>query len=315
MTILRPVYCVLAFSLLAGVGSAWAADDNPAPQTFDPRAVIAYQGDITLSQNEIDAAFSKLPESERLRFIRDGGKVDQLIRALLNRKVIAADAGREGYDQDPVVAALMGLEAEKALADNWLQKVVEDAPEADYEALAYEDYLANPDRYLSPETLDVSHILIGTEEHSGREAQELASNLRQQLLEDPSKFDDFVDEYSNDPAAAENDGRYPEMQRGMMVEPFEEAAFALKEPGDLSEPVQTEYGWHIIRLNARSGGERHEFEAVKEQAVAMARQRYLENYKGNYLRKVLRDPIVIPDESVEIMARRHFGENLEKAPN
>ena len=281
---------------------------------FDPAEIIAYQGDVVLSQVEIDAAFSKLAPEERLRFIRDGAKVDQLIRALLKRKVIAADAAKMGFDQDALIAARMQLEAQRELADAWLQKLLSEMPEADYETLAHEDYLANPDRYRSEPVLDVSHILIGTNERSVAEARAIAQSLESRLQADPAKFDELVTEYSDDPAKINNEGRYREMRPGMMAAPFEKAAFALQEPGEISDPVQTDYGFHIIRLNGRSGNELQEFSAVKEEAMAEARQRHLDSYRESYYRRVLSDPIVVPEGAVEIMARRHFGENLELAP-
>jgi len=294
------------------VATAVAEDSSPR---FDPAEVVAYQGDVVLSQNEIDAAFSKLPPEERLRFIRDGAKVDQLIRALLKRKVIAADAQKAAFDKDPIIAARVSLEADRELADAWMQKLLTEMPAIDYESLAREDYMANPDSYRGPEILDVSHILIGTDGRSQPEARQLAESLESRLSKDPSVFDDLVAEYSDDPAKVNNGGRYREMQRGMMVKPFEDAAFKLTEPGEISKPVQTNYGWHIIRLNARSGNEVREFNEVREEALARAEQKHLEKYRENYFNRVLSEPVVVPAESVEIMARRHFGENLELAPN
>jgi len=301
------LFCLPLYALMSGLAVAETA--------HDPLTVLAYQGEVVLEQQELDAAVSKLAPEDRLVFLRDGAKVDQLIRALLRRKVIAAAAVREGFDQDPLIAAKMGLEAEKVLAEDWLQKVVADMPAADYEALAYEDYLANPDRYRSPETLDVSHILIEADDCASETARLLAAQLVDELEQDPSKFDAMVKEYSDDPAKDENGGRYAEMRRGMMVKPFEDAAFALTEPGTIAGPVRTDYGWHIIRLNARWGDERQEFSEVKEVAVEQAENQYRKNYRENYLRKLLSGPIVIPDEAVEVMAKRHFGENLELAPD
>jgi len=297
----------LTSMLLAAAASAADADHDPAE-------VVAFQGDVTLSQQELDAAFSKLPEAERLHFIRDGAKVDRLIRSLLQRKAVAQEAVEAEYDKEPLIVARLQLAEDKELADAWLEKVVADAPGADYEALAYEHYVANPDAYRSEVVLDVSHILVGTENRSVSEAAELAESLSAQLAEDPGRFEDMVMEYSDDPVKENNKGRYVDMRRGMMVAPFEEAAYALQKEGEISPPVQTEYGYHLIRLNGRSGGERLAFDEVKSEAVAAAHRRYLENYRDNYLRKVLAEPVGIPDGAVEIMARRHFGEDLERAP-
>jgi len=296
--------------------SATLAADEPvdAELQVDPAQILAYQGNVFLSQDTIDAAFSKIPEKDRLAFIRNGGRVDQLIRSLLQRKIVAVDASKAGFDRDPVMAERMVLAAQKELAEAWLVKLVEDAPEADYEALAYEDYLADPEAYHSDAAVDVSHILIGTEERPLQEAETLAATLSAQLDEDPSGFDTLVMEYSDDPAKSANAGRYPEMKRGEMVEPFELAAFSLEREGQITPPVKTRYGYHIIRLNRRSGNTVSEFDEVKQEAMERAKQQYLNNYQQNYMRKLFKDPIVIPEGAVEIMAKRHFGENLELAP-
>lgn len=315
VNMLRFYICLATMVILFLGQPAVVAASEPGSATVDPAEVIAYQGTIRLTQLELDAAFSKLPEGERLRFIRDGARVDQLIRALLRRKAIAADAAQAGYDQNPLVATRVALEAEKELAEAWIQHLVAEISAADYEALAHEDYLANPDRYRTPESLDVSHILVGTTERSVAEARSLAESLANRLREEPEAFDEMVKEYSDDPAKINNGGRYREMRRGMMAEPFEQAAFALEEPGAISEPVQTDYGWHIIRLNGRSGNELRSFDEVKDEAVARARQDHVNRYRENYLARVAPDPVIFPEGAVEIMAKRHFGENLELAPD
>ncbi len=300
------------FSFIAALG---ADETVQVKQEVDPAQIIAYQGDVFLTQDAIDAAFNKIPEKDRLRFIRDGDRVDRLIRSLLQRLVIASEATKAGFDQDPVAAERVMLAAQKELAEAWIQKVMEDAPAADYENLAYEDYLANPEAYRSAEILDVSQILLDTDERSAQEAEMLAKTLRGQLAEDPSAFDALVMEYSDDPAKAANAGRYPEMSKGQMVAPFERTAFALEQDGEISQPVKTEYGYHIIRLNRRYGNVVPEYNEVKSDAIVRVKAKYMENYRQNFLRKLLSDPIVIPEAAVEIMAKRYFGENLELAPD
>lgn len=315
MRFVSPSVIALMLGGLLGVSAAIGAESDAQVPQLDPNEVFAYKGGVTLTQTEIDAVFSKLPEAERLAFIRDGGKVDQLVNSLLQRKLIARDAAAAGYDQQPIIAARIDLERQKELAEAWLQKIMQDAPGADFEALAYEHYLATPEAYRTEEVLDVSHILIGVDGRSDEDARKLADSLWMQLRADPSQFESMVEEYSDDPVKENNGGRYADMHRGMMVKPFENAAFALENPGDIGGPVKTTYGYHIIRLNGRSGNEPQEFSAVKEQAVADARRRYMETYRQNYLRRVLTGPVVIPEGAVEIMAKRHFGENLERAPD
>lgn len=310
--------CFLSLFLIGNfsfIAALYANETAQMKQEVDPAHIIAYQGDVFLTQDAIDAAFNRIPEKDRLRFIRDGGRVDQLIRSLLQRKVIASDATKAGFDQDPVAAERVALAAQKELAEVWIQKVVADAPAADYEVLAFEDYLANPESYRSAQMLDVSHILLGTDKRSVPEAEMLARTLSAQLAQDPSIFDALVMEYSDDPAKSDNAGRYRAMRSGQMVAAFERAAFALEQDGQISQPVKTNYGYHIIRLNRRYGNIVPEYNEVKSDAIERVKGKYLDNYRQNYLRKLLSDPIAIPEGAVEIMAKRHFGENLELAPD
>jgi peptidyl-prolyl cis-trans isomerase C len=277
--------------------------------------IFAKQGDEVLLQVELDAAFAGIPEADRLTFIRDGGRVDQLVQNLLQTRQIAAAARADGFDDDPVIASRLALVAERELAKIWLEHVMANAPEADYAALAKEYYLGHPEEFMYPEMRDVSHILISTETRSEEEAQAIIADIETRLSEDPARFDDLVEEFSEDPARVNNKGRYPQMKRGDMVKPFEDAAFALEGEGQISAPVKTSYGYHVIRLNRRIPSAPVPFDEVKEQLMAQARERHLAEYRKRYIVSLTEDPIEIPDGAVETMAKRYFGENFELAPD
>ena len=280
----------------------------------NPQEILACKGAAVLTQASVDGAFSRIPEKDRLAFIRDGAKVDMMVNSLLRAEVVALDAEKAGFASQPEVQQRMLLAARKELAEAWLVEVTARAPEVDYSAMAHEDYLVHPNSYRKAVTLDVSHILIGTKERKPEEALALATQLKGELETDPSRFEAMVQEYSDDPGKSSNSGQYPDMKKGQMVKPFEAAAFAMKEPGEISDPVETEYGYHIIRLNGVSGGDVPPYDSVKEEATARMKAKYLETYRTNYLQNILKDPVVLPEGSVEIMARRHFGDDLEKAP-
>lgn len=92
------------------------------------------------------------------------------------------------------------------------------------------------EKYMTTE-VRASHILVATEEE--------ANNLRNEII-NGKNFADVAAEYSNCPSGA-NGGDLGYFGRGMMVKPFEDAAFKL-EVGELSQPVQTQFGWHLIEV-------------------------------------------------------------------
>ena len=116
--------------------------------------------------------------------------------------------------------------------------------------------------YTSPEFRDVSHILITvSDDSSSDEALQKITEIRSRIGagEDFSKL---AGELSEDPVSAADGGSLGEVGRGDMVPTFESAMFALS-LDELSEPVKTAFGWHIIKVNSIVGGEVEPFESVK----------------------------------------------------
>lgn len=109
---------------------------------------------------------------------------------------------------------------------------------------------------VATEIREASHILLQLNENDSdqivADKKQLADKLKQQI-DNGDSFAALAREHSQDPGSASDGGDLGEVERGMMVEPFEDALFALNE-GDISEPIRSNFGWHIIKLNAISGG-------------------------------------------------------------
>ncbi len=281
----------------------------------DPNLVLAYQGSAVLTQQEIDAAFNQIPEKQRLAFIRDGARVTQLVQKLLEIKMLTNDALAQGLGDEPLVQTTLSLATDEALAKIWTQRIPAMAPEIDYEVLAREDYLANPDSYNKNTTIDLTQILLSIDERSLKEAQKEALELKARLNEEPEMFQKFVALYSDDASKVTTFGQLKKVSKGQMVPEFEQVAFALKSIGEISDPVTTQYGVHLIRLDARDNAGVPPFEAVRDEAIARQKREYHQAFMNKYLSQLFREPAVFPEGSLEIMVKRHFGENLEKAPD
>ncbi len=102
------------------------------------------------------------------------------------------------------------------------------------------------DRKKSRGEIKVAHIMTGFNRYDEEEAKEVAHNIYDKLAEGAS-FNLLEEKHSTDDRAGEG-GELPWFGVGRIVPEFEEAAFALEKPGDISVPVRTDYGWHIIKL-------------------------------------------------------------------
>ena len=136
-------------------------------------------------------------------------------------------------------------------------------------------YLESQSRYQTPEERRASHILIpaaaaaSADEKAKAKAQ--AEDLLRQARANPKKFSELAVKFSKDPGSAEKGGDLGFFGRGLMVKPFDEAAFSMK-VGDIAGPVETQYGFHIIRLDAIKPTQTTPLDAVRAQIVEEIRK-------------------------------------------
>jgi peptidyl-prolyl cis-trans isomerase D len=131
-------------------------------------------------------------------------------------------------------------------------------------------YDQNTSRYKIEEQRRASHILIAAGKDAPASekaaAKAKAEKLLTQLRKNPAEFAKLAKENSQDPGSAERGGDLDFFGKGMMVKPFEDAALALKE-GEISEVVQSDFGFHIIRLTAIKPASMRTLAEVKENIV------------------------------------------------
>ncbi len=96
--------------------------------------------------------------------------------------------------------------------------------------------------FLPKEEVEAAHILVGFDKHSEEEAKMMIEEIAKNVT--ATNFADYAKQYSEDGSAV-NGGNLGWFSKGMMVKPFEDAAFGLK-VGEISEPIKTEFGWHLI---------------------------------------------------------------------
>lgn len=128
-------------------------------------------------------------------------------------------------------------------------------------------YASARDTYRSPEAVSAQHVLITVDQSATPEQDAAALSEAREVLAKARSGEDFaslVALHSDEPGAAERAGDLGFFSRGRMVAPFEQAAFAMQ-PGEISEPVRTQFGYHIIKVNDRRAESILPFEDVRTQ--------------------------------------------------
>lgn len=135
-------------------------------------------------------------------------------------------------------------------------------------------YDQNKLQWVAPEKRDASHILLTIDtdaSDSEREKKLAEANKIYDRLNSGESFEEMAKEFSDDAGSADNGGSLGEFGEGVMVAAFEEAAFSMTE-GELSQPVLSEFGYHIIRLNKITGERGQSFEEVKAEVEEQFRE-------------------------------------------
>jgi peptidyl-prolyl cis-trans isomerase D len=136
-------------------------------------------------------------------------------------------------------------------------------------------YDANLANYTKAEERSAAHILValkpGAKDDDKAAAKKKAEALAQQARANPAKFADLAKANSEDPGSASQGGDLGAFARGSMVKPFEDAVFAAK-VGDIVGPVETEFGYHVIRVTKADAGRTRSFDEVRNELEQQVRQ-------------------------------------------
>lgn len=153
-------------------------------------------------------------------------------------------------------------------------------------------------RFLTPEQRQASHILLEiTAERDEAQTEALAQSLFNRALEGEA-FPELARAFSDDVGSAADGGDLGFIQAGDMVTEFEDALFGLTQPGEISAPVRSPFGWHLIRLEQIREPEGMSFEEARDEILADFREREAEDLYI-YLSERMVDLIFADDSSLE----------------
>ena len=216
-----------------------------------------------------------LQEGKRLGITVTDEEIDARIQNLINANFYGmADSFYQALEQYGLTEESLKKDIKTELI---LRKIAgEQISISDEEAREY--FKANQQNYNIPEQVEARHILVDTRE----EAEEIL-----ELLKSGRDFAELAGEYSKDTLSAEQGGNLGFFQRGEMVPEFEEAAFSLP-VNQVSDPIETTYGFHIIEVLGRKAPKEVAFEEVEEKVrEALLEEQTMEqmNKQANLLRE------------------------------
>ena len=226
------------------------ATPPPAAAPADPAAVVATVGgktiteaDLALAEGELSQQFAQLPPEQRRA---------AALSAAIEIKSIAAKAVADGLDKDADFQRRAAFLQERALHGEMVEKeVVGKITDEELRARYEKEIAAQP----PVNEVHARHILVKTKEEADKIIKELDGG---------ADFQKLANEHTSDPSGKSNGGDLGYFGPGQMVPEFDKAAQALAVGAYTKEPVQTQFGWHVIKVEDKRAKEPPAFEQVKD---------------------------------------------------
>ena len=220
---------------------------------MDNKVLVTIAG-REITEKDLEAIISRYPQDKRAYFDSEMGR-NQLLEQLVSFELMNK-LGKEMKlnETEEYKAGLEQLEKD-LLTQMTINKVLSEVTVTDEDAKKY--YKENKTQFDQPATVSAKHILVDNEE--------LCSEVKERIENGELSFEDAAKEYSTCPSNAQG-GSLGVFGRGMMVPEFEDAAFTA-EIGALSDPVKTQFGYHLIVVDAKKEASVKSFDEVKDGVV------------------------------------------------
>jgi peptidyl-prolyl cis-trans isomerase C len=263
---------VLAIAMLTACGktqqpAAPAAADKSAPAA----AAVAIVNGTTISRTEYDIYVKGLLQGKQQELTPE--QKNQVLDEMISMQLMAAQAEKDGLDKDLETAAQLEVLRMRVLADAASQKILKGQDPTDAQLHAeYETAIVSMDKT----EYHARHILVANKDQADQIIKKLKGG---------AKFEDLAKAQSLDTGSKANGGDLGWFTISRMVKPFADAVKVLKKGEVTPEPVQTQYGWHVIQLEDTREAAPPPFDQVKAQLtnslVRKKLQAYVEDLKKN----------------------------------
>lgn len=218
---------------------------------MDNSKVLAKVGSTVITDADVDATILALGPRGQGYNTPEGRKA--VLEQLVAKNLFLAEAKKNFYEGDPKFKADLAKIKEEMLANFAIEKTLSTVTVNEDDLKKH--YEAHKSEFVSEETVTASHILVDSEE----KAKAILADIKEGKI----SFADAAKKESTCPSG-ERGGDLGKFGKGQMVPEFDSAVFAM-EVGEISEPVKTQFGYHLINLTAKTAAEELPFEKIRDQ--------------------------------------------------
>lgn len=315
---IRPVIkTIMVLTLILGSALVWAAEEKA------PGDKVAVVNGVTISKDAYDRELDffvrrAAPGGQQIPDVQMAQMKSEVLESLIDRELLFQESKKKGIQvkSDAVSDQLqkiqqrypnkeefkkllsnMGLtesdvqaQIERGMAIQKLidKEVTEKIKVSDEETKAFYD--KNPQLFQQPEQIKASHILIKVQADAPADQKAEARKKIEDVQQKVKKGEDFATlakTYSEGPSGPKG-GDLGYFRRGQMVKPFEEAAFSLK-PDETSEIVETQFGYHLIKVNDKKPAKKMTYTEVKDRLSENLKKQKQDSEANAYIETLRKD--------------------------
>lgn len=271
-----------AFAAISFFSQAWGASSQA-----DPPLVV--NGDVVLSTTDFEAYMERVPPNLRAEFRADAERVKKTVDGLWVQRMVAERARKAGLAADPIIASKLRQAQDAVLVEALMIQIEKDMKYPDMAARAREIYQARKDDFKIEGKVHVEHILVDMKCRTHDAALKRAQEIREEIVSGRQDFKKYAKQVSDDPSRDKNSGDLGPMLPKDFDEQFRKGIATLK-PGEVSQPFETRFGFHVVRLVKRDADRRKTFEEAREEIVANEKRKLLDEARAQVVAAVRGDP-------------------------
>ncbi len=260
------------------------------PQAFASDDVLARVGDRVITKADLERIISYYPVAQQKKIAGNPVMKREVLERYIQGIVVSRIALSKGFDKSQNIKERLELMTNDFLANQYIQQDVIGKIEIT-EAEAREYHNKYKEEFITPEMVKVRHILIRSGKNKSANEKKAARDKAEAILKRIKGGEDFSKlamEHSEDPRSKPRGGELDFFHRGMMVPEFEKVAFNLK-PGQISELVETQFGYHIIKLDERKDARHLSFDETREKVIAKARDRLIDSKRNEFINRAFKE--------------------------
>lgn len=239
--------------------------------------VLAKVGTVVITENDVNETLAMLSQRGQNLNHPEGRKA--IMDQLVSRALFLCEARRNFYEADAKFKQDLARVKDEMLTDFAVEKTLAAVKVTDDDVKKFYD--EHKAEFVSGETVEASHILVDSED----KAKEILADIKAEKV----SFEDAAKQHSSCPSS-QRGGALGEFTHGQMVPEFDQAAFAMN-VGEVSEPVKTQFGYHLIKVTGKKEAGEIPFEQIKGQ---LSQQVLADKQRAAYQTRVNQLKILFP---------------------